>query len=93
VSGPPDPPDPVTGGTGPGPAAGAARRPIAALTGSVLPARRGARVAIERLAGGRWVGIGATRIGRGGRYHAPVTRKGVYRIRFGGAAGPAVRID
>jgi stage II sporulation protein D len=90
VSPPPDPP--LTGGTGPGAATASARRAIAGLAGTVLPARRGATVAIERRVAGRWVGIGTALVGSRGRYRSPVRDKGVYRVRFSGVAGPAITI-
>ena len=67
-------------------------RAIASVTGTVIPAR------VASACGSR---SGATPSGsawsrppsaRGGAYRAAVTRAGVYRAAFRGAAGPAVRI-
>jgi stage II sporulation protein D len=96
-AGPPTPePDPVdgnpeTGGISPG-AVTAGVRATAGLSGSVLPARRGATVTVQRRAGGRWATIGTARVGKGGRYHAGVSAAGTYRVRYRGDTGPAVRI-
>ena len=67
-------------------------RVIASVTGTVMPARVGqlARVQIRRDA--KWHDVATTPVGRGGAYRAGVTRAGVYRVVFRGAAGPAVRI-
>jgi stage II sporulation protein D len=78
-----------TGGTGP---VIARVRAIAGLGGTVMPARRGTEVAVERRFLGRWVPAGSATVGRGGRYRARVTAPGLYRVRFRGDAGPAVRI-
>src|SRR5215217_6757046 len=63
---PPADPDPATGGV-PGPVV-ARVAAIAGIRGSVVPAAEGARVRIQRRTGGRWVDVGSTRVGRGGRY-------------------------
>jgi len=87
---PPADPDPATGGV-PGPIV--ARVPaIAGIRGSVVPADNGARVRIQRRTGGRWVDVGSTRVGRGGRYGTGVPATGLYRIVYKREAGPAVRV-
>jgi stage II sporulation protein D len=86
---PPAEPAPDSGGSVPI----VARVPlIAALRGQVLPARRGARVEVQRLTGGRWVDVGETTTSGKGRYEAGVPATGMYRVRYKGDAGPAVRI-
>ena len=90
-AGPPTPTNPETGGATPG-ASAAGVRPVGGLRGSVMPARRGARITLQRRAEGRWVTIGHTRAGAGGRYEAAVAVAGTYRVRYRGDAGPAVRI-
>ena len=90
-AGPPTPTNPETGGATPG-ASAAGVRPAGGLRGSVMPARRGARITLQRHAEGRWVTIGHTRAGTGGRYEAAVAAAGTYRVRYRGDAGPAVRI-
>jgi stage II sporulation protein D len=88
-AGPPPGANDETGGTGP---VIARVRPIAGLAGAVMPARRGVEVAVERRFLGQWVPAGSATVGRGGRYTARVTAPGLYRVRFKGDAGPAVRI-
>jgi stage II sporulation protein D len=90
-AGPPTPTDPGTGGTAPG-AATAGIRPAGGLRGAVMPARRGARIALQRRDGDRWITIGTVRAGAGGRYEAAVAATGTFRVRYRGDAGPAVRI-
>ena len=57
-----------------------------------MPARRGARITLQRRARGRWATIATVRAGAGGRYEAAVAAAGTYRVRYRGDAGPAVRI-
>jgi stage II sporulation protein D len=91
---PEDPPpaeDPPTGGVPPVPVI--ARVPdVAGLTGHVIPARKGERITIQRLTGGRWVAVDAATARAGGSYRAGVPSHGLYRIRHRGVAGPAVRL-
>jgi stage II sporulation protein D len=89
VRAPAGPPTPGSSATG---AAVAGARPAGGLRGSILPARRGAAITLQRRDGGRWVTIGTTRAGAGGRYEAAVASAGTYRVRYGGDAGPAVRV-
>jgi stage II sporulation protein D len=63
---------------------------VAGLAGSVMPARKGAVVRVERRFHGRWVAAGATTTDRRGRYRAGVTAKGLYRVRYKRDAGPGV---
>jgi stage II sporulation protein D len=88
------PPEPAAGeGTGGAQASRMTRfRAIASLSGSVMPGRAGqlARVQIRR--DGKWHDVVETRLGRGGTYSANVTRAGLYRVVFRGAAGPSVRV-
>jgi stage II sporulation protein D len=86
---PPPTTAPSTGGTG---AVTAGVRPVASIAGTVLPAKRGALVTVQRLAGGRWASVTFAIVGRGGRYRAAVTAGGTYRVRYNGDAGPAVHI-
>jgi stage II sporulation protein D len=79
-----------TGGATPGIAAGP--RPHAALAGSVIPAREGAEVQIQRFENGRWKRVGSTAVRAGGGYRAAVASAGTYRAVFAGDAGPAVRV-
>jgi stage II sporulation protein D len=78
-------------GTPPTPEARAARA-FDALTGSVLPARRGAAVALQRRRGGAWRTVGHAETGPGGAYAFTVTAPGRYRVAYRGDRGPAVTL-
>jgi stage II sporulation protein D len=83
------PPGSDTGGAGPV----VARVPeIAGLAGYVVPARKGARVTLQRRTGGRWVDVGSATVDRSGRYRAGVPATGLYRVRYKGEPGPGVTI-
>jgi stage II sporulation protein D len=73
-------------------AAGAGPRPLAAIAGSVVPARRGAGVQVQIREGGAWKTVTSTIVRRGGRFRAAVARPGTYRAVFSGDAGPTVRV-
>ncbi|MEA2294316.1 MAG: hypothetical protein QOE86_1955 [Solirubrobacteraceae bacterium] len=79
-----------TGGATPEARAAAAAR--SRLVGSVMPARRGSGVQIERRAGRHWIAVGNADADRRGRYAYTVDVPGVYRVRFRGDPGPAVSI-
>ena len=79
-----------TGGATPTLTAGP--RPHAALAGSVIPAREGAEIQIQRLENGRWTRIASTAVRAGGTYRAAVPSAGTYRVVFSGDAGPSVRV-
>jgi stage II sporulation protein D len=64
----------------------------AALSGTVVPGRRGAPAGVQALSDGRWVATGTTRLGRGGAYRWEAPRAGTYRVVFEGAPGPAIRV-
>ena len=90
---PPEDPGAPTGGTDPfGSAAALGSRPVGAVAGRVLPVLRGARVTLQRRDSGRWRTVGSTRLRSDGRYSAPVTHTGVYRVRYHDETGPAVRV-
>jgi stage II sporulation protein D len=72
--------------------AAAGPRPMAAVTGTVVPARRGAEVQIQLREGRTWRRVSSTIVGRGGRYRAAVAQPGVYRAIFAGDAGAPVRV-
>ena len=83
-----------SGGIGPAGAALAARRSAArGLRGSVLPARKGARITVQRRVAGRWILAARARVGAAGRYRVGLPIPGTYRVRHAGAAGPAVRLS
>ncbi len=79
------------GGAAPG-VARAARRQAGVIGGRVAPAAAGSWVTLERREGGRWVTQFDVAARAGGVYRAAVDRAGTYRVRFDGAAGPAVRV-
>ena len=63
------------------------------LHGTFTPAPHDRRLAVERRRRGRWVRVATVRAGPGGRYAVNVPRRGVYRVRAGSVAGPAVRVS
>jgi stage II sporulation protein D len=62
------------------------------IRGVFDPAPRRRRLAVERRSGRRWVRVGTARTTRRGSYRTSVRRRGVYRVRGGAVAGPAVRV-
>jgi stage II sporulation protein D len=62
------------------------------LVGSVLPARAGAAVVVQRRTARGWRPARRARIGTGGRYAAAVSAGATYRVVHAGVAGPAVRV-
>ena len=62
------------------------------VSGSIAPAREGARVVVQRQTAGRWKRVADGRLGRSGAYRIPVEAAGLYRVVSAGAAGPAVRV-
>ena len=73
--------------------AAALRLPVfGRIRGEVAPLLPDGWVTIERRVGTRWVELYETPVGSGGRYGARVYSAGVYRARYRGESGPAVRI-
>ena len=68
----------------------AASRPE--IAGIFDPAPRSRRVLVERRIHGRWRAAVRVATTKAGRYRALLRATGVYRVRSGGVAGPAVRI-
>ena len=62
------------------------------VSGSIAPARPGARVRVERRTGDGWKKVAQGRLGRSGKYRIPVEAAGRYRVITAGYAGPAVRV-
>ena len=90
---PPADDGPPTGGVEPfGSAVWLRVRPIARLTGRVLPVLKSGSAVVQRREGGRWVTFGVARLRRGGRYTYDVTAPGVYRLGYHDEHGPAVRV-
>jgi stage II sporulation protein D len=75
-----------------GAAEAAGPRPVAAVTGTVVPARRGAEVQVQIREGSEWRTVTSTHVARAGRYRAEVAQRGTYRAVFAGDAGPSVEI-
>jgi stage II sporulation protein D len=83
---------PATGGGGLAQVRRAARTTRLRVAGSVFPVSAGARVRIERLAGGRWSAVGSTLPAATGRYALAVAAPGRYRVLYAGVTGPVVRL-
>lgn len=62
------------------------------LAGRFAPAPRGRVLLVERKTGGHWKLVRRTRTTKAGRYRVKLSRTGVYRVRKGSVAGPAVRL-
>jgi stage II sporulation protein D len=63
-----------------------------ALSGTVIPGRRGATARVQVRRDGRWADAGTVALGRGGTYRWPAPHAGTYRVVFEDAPGPAVRV-
>jgi hypothetical protein len=62
------------------------------VEGTIAPARAGRWLRVERRQGSRWVTAVDARVGRGGRYSVAVPGPGLYRVVYGTATGPDVRV-
>jgi stage II sporulation protein D len=90
------PPTPAPAGDpsgGVAPVARAASAHATRLEGTIAPARTGRWVRVERRVGTRWVPASDARVLRGGRYSVAVAGPGVYRVVYGQAVGPSVRVS
>jgi SpoIID/LytB domain protein len=63
-----------------------------ALAGEFQPAPRSHRLVVQRKAEGRWRTVDHVRTARLGRYRTDVDGPGLYRVKGGSVAGPAVRV-
>jgi stage II sporulation protein D len=63
-----------------------------ALAGSFSPAPHSRRLVVERRVDGRWQRVTSVRTSSSGAYRLSIERAGVYRVRSGSVAGPAVRV-
>jgi len=79
-----------TGGVSP--VARAAAAHATRLEGTIAPARTGRWLRVERRQGTRWVTATDATVLRGGRYSVAVPGPGVYRVVYGQAVGPSVRV-
>jgi SpoIID/LytB domain protein len=66
--------------------------PRRAVAGAFEPAPRGRRLTVERRVGRHWRRVATARTSGHGRYRVALRASGVYRVRAGKAAGPAVRV-
>jgi hypothetical protein len=68
-------------------------RPVSpALEGSYTPAPRRRVLTLERRREHGWRAIGKVRTTKAGRYRVEIGSAGLYRVRSGRVAGPAVRV-
>ena len=79
-------------GTGGAQADAAGPRARASIAGTVIPARVGAEVQIQRRESGAWKTVASTLVRPGGNYRAAVATAGSYRAIFAGDAGPSIRV-
>jgi stage II sporulation protein D len=89
ASTPPSPSDP-SGGVSPSVRAASLSAPR--IEGTIAPARAGRWVRVQRRIGARWVTAVDAKVLRGGRYSVAVPGAGVYRVVYGAAIGPDVRV-
>jgi protocatechuate 3,4-dioxygenase beta subunit len=62
------------------------------LAGRFSPAPRDRELVVERRADHSWKGVTRTSTAESGAYRVSLPRPGVYRVRAGRVAGPAVRV-
>ena len=74
------------------PSARAAALSAPRVEGTIAPARAGRWLKVQRRVGGRWVTAADSKVLRGGRYSVAVPGSGVYRVVYGAAVGPDVRV-
>jgi stage II sporulation protein D len=68
-------------------------RPVPSrLLGSFAPAPRRHRLVVQRRSDGAWHAVGHVRTSAAGRYVVSVPGPGLYRVKAGTVAGPAVRV-
>ncbi|HEY1358184.1 MAG TPA: SpoIID/LytB domain-containing protein [Thermoleophilaceae bacterium] len=63
------------------------------IQGVFTPAPRARKLAVERRSHRRWRRVAVVRTSKGGRYALNLKRRGLYRVRSGSVAGPAVRVS
>jgi stage II sporulation protein D len=74
------------------PSARAASLSAPRIEGTIAPARAGRWLKVQRRVGARWVTAADATVLRGGRYSVAVPGRGVYRVVYGTAVGPDVRV-
>lgn len=77
---------------GAGASAARARPAVRWLKGAIVPARRGGDATVEVRTRRGWRSAGTARIRRRGTYRFSLCAEGVYRVRYGKATGPDVRV-
>jgi stage II sporulation protein D len=80
-----------TGGVSP--IARAAAAHATRVEGTIAPAKAGRWLRVERRVGARWVAATDAKVLRGGRYSVAVPGPGIYRVVYGQAIGPSVRVS
>jgi stage II sporulation protein D len=65
---------------------------VPGLHGTILPARRGAKVTIQQQGSQGWKAVAHTTVGSGGSYGLQLPGPGTYRVVFGSFYGPAVAV-
>jgi stage II sporulation protein D len=90
VKSPAKPAGDPTGGVAPSVRAAALR--ALRVEGAIAPARPGRWVRVQQRVGGRWVPAADAKVLRGGRYSVAVPGPGTYRVVYGAATGPDVRV-
>lgn len=62
------------------------------ISGTFDPAPKGRALEVQRRVQGKWRRVGEVATTAKGRYRSTLSTKGVYRVRSGSVAGPAVRV-
>lgn len=73
-------------------AARASSSPLPVISGTFDPAPRHLMLLVERRSGRRWTRVGEVQTDGGGRYATTLSTTGLYRVRSGNVAGPAVEV-
>ncbi|MEK6227796.1 MAG: SpoIID/LytB domain-containing protein [Actinomycetota bacterium] len=66
--------------------------PLPQIKGAVSPAPRSRRLVVQRRTRKGWRPAGRVRTDRRGRFSTAVSKAGVYRVKSGPVAGPAIRV-
>jgi hypothetical protein len=74
------------------PARLAARAGAGDISGRIVPGRAGGEVVVQRRTATGWSDVEAALLDTGGFYRVTVRASGLYRVRSGTVAGPAVRV-
>jgi stage II sporulation protein D len=74
------------------PASWGPRAPRRVLAGEFRPAPRSGVLVVERRSGNRFRTVTRARTSRIGHYSVALSRRGVYRVRYGAVSGPSIRV-